>query len=478
MKCIKVLATSWTSLVAVMVGWFSIFAMPAAGQSAGQNGVYNSIGACSPCGASSAFIDASMFAFSGGNFCSVLKSILTNTSYPAAGAVIDARGLLSSTPPTSMTCAAGPWAGISSPPPATILLPAGTIVISHPGWTVPANTRLIGVGNDDVATGSGTVISGTIIQACKSGPTGCTAFSSGDTMLTMCNSACSGVSVENLSLDGQGLSINGIANAYAAMSSATASSYVKNVTLFQILGTGLSVTGSTQGSGPYTNITFDTDDAVGSSTNCLNITASATQGFHGVTCSSTNAATSAVLLDASNTSLTDVQIIGFINGILVGSRSAAFSDVLRNVWGDTNAKSTSPIQGVVILSSNAKDVAVVGTGNLGGNPTISDTLTMTTLYDSYVGIYALGEPVMHAGYSRFTTSTNNDVTNGNGTDTNAVTWGTGSSAPTGSGCAEGSLYSCTGANCNTSSACSTNSPTAALWVCGNQSGTTGWCAIK
>jgi hypothetical protein len=69
-------------------------------------------------------------------------------------------------------------------------------------------------------------------------------------MLKMCNSACSGVSVENLSLDGQGLSINGIANAYAAMSSATASSYVKNVTLFQILGTGLSVTGSTQGSGP------------------------------------------------------------------------------------------------------------------------------------------------------------------------------------------------------------------------------------
>jgi len=81
--------------------------------------------------------------------------------------------------------------------------------------------------------------------------------------------------VENLSLDGQGQAINGIANANAASSaSAAASSYVKNVTLFQIVGTGLSISGNTQGSGPYTNITFNTNDIVGTNTICLNLTAS------------------------------------------------------------------------------------------------------------------------------------------------------------------------------------------------------------
>src|SRR5271170_1497710 len=115
------------------------------------------------------------------------------------------------------------------------------------------------------------------------------------------------------------------------------------------------------------------------------------------------------------------------------------------MFGVTRA--TPETEGVVVFSSNAKDVAAIGVGNMGNTPTINDTLTSTLIYDSYVGLYALGEPVPNAGYTRFTTSANN-ATNGNGTDSNAATWGTGSSAPvnatSGPACAEGSLYSCTG----------------------------------
>jgi hypothetical protein len=475
MKNAKSLASCCTlgAILTVLVAWSSIFLMPASAQSAGQNGVYNSSGSCSPCGSSPAFVDASVFYNkpSSKDFCSVLNWVLnpSNGVLSSTSAVIDARGLNSTN--TSMTCSASPWAGITSPPPATILLPAGKIVIPG-GWVLPANTRLIGVGNGDVASSGGASYSGTTIQACKSGQSGCTGTGLSGTMLSMCSSACSGVSIENLSLDGQGqTSINGIANGYAT------SGYVKNVSLFQITGTGLTVSGSTQGSGPYSNITFDTNDTVSSSTICLNITASGTQGFHKITCSSVNSAPIAVELDGSNTSLTDIRIVGFTDGILVGSRQATAGVVLRDVWGDTNAVILAPIDGVVILSSNTKDVAAIGVGNMGNTPTIYDTLTSTLIYDSYVGLYALGEPVTSAGYTRFTTSANN-ATNGNGTDSNAVTWGTGLTYPATGSCAQGSLYSCTGSNCTTTSACSGNQKSAALWVCGNTGGTIGWCAIK
>jgi hypothetical protein len=215
------------------------------------------------------------------NICSVLGYILNtgNGVMTSAGAVIDARGLPGSVG-TSMTCPStqpSPWYGITSPPPATILLPAGAITIPS-GWTVPAGTHLIGVGNGDVVNGTSTMTSGTIIKAASS-------FSG--TMITMCSAACAGVSIENLSLDGQGQAINGILNAFAtSASSLVGGSYVKNVNLFQIKGTGITV--SAPNSGPYTNILFDTNDAVSSSTICMDLTAS-TLGVRGLTCNSSTA---------------------------------------------------------------------------------------------------------------------------------------------------------------------------------------------
>jgi hypothetical protein len=89
----------------VLLCWF--WAFPASAQQ-GQDAVYNSSGQVTN---SPAFIGASMYgSASRPDICAVLYYILKNV-VPATGAVIDARGLPNSTPPTSMTCAAGttPW---------------------------------------------------------------------------------------------------------------------------------------------------------------------------------------------------------------------------------------------------------------------------------------------------------------------------------------------------------------------------------
>jgi len=155
MKGTRRLASGWMffAILITAVGWFSAFPTPAQAQGSGvqgQNAVYSSSGAC--CQGSSAFIDASKFVQTGVDFCKVLNGILsgTSTSYPATGAVIDARGLNSAN--TSMTCTTAkpsPWAGITSPPPSTILLPAtgGTPIIIPSTWILPSNTHLIGEGD-------------------------------------------------------------------------------------------------------------------------------------------------------------------------------------------------------------------------------------------------------------------------------------------------------------------------------------------
>jgi hypothetical protein len=160
----------------------------------------------------------------------VLKFVLATVDQPPnypSGAVIDARGLNSNN--TSMACTASPWAGITGPP-SNILLPAGTIVIPTP-WVLPPQTHLIGQGDNPS--------SGTVIQACTS--TTCTNSFSGTAMIEFCSaSGCLGVSVEKLVLGGQeqqsgGGYIGGIVNQYSQ------ASYVDHVSLYQILGTGLSI---------------------------------------------------------------------------------------------------------------------------------------------------------------------------------------------------------------------------------------------
>jgi hypothetical protein len=274
------------------------------------------------------------------------------------------------------------------------------------------------------------------------------------------SSGCNGISVENLTLDGQGYAVNGIMNQYAQDLS-----YADHVNLYRITGIGLIVSTSASNSGPYSNITFDTGGTGISSTTCAQINGlSATHGIHGLACiAETSDSTAAIYLDSSNNTIEDVRIVGFYDGIRIGSQGNAQSNVLLNILGDTNKVSLSPINVVHISSSSytVSDLSIMGVANQGSGvvSTILDDLTSTDLTDGYVGMYALGKALKNGstlvGYSRFTTSPN------------AATWAAGTTTATGNCNAQtaGSLYSN-----NTAGA----SP--ALYVCPIGGGT--WKSVK
>lgn len=447
-------------IATLVICWATMFPICAATQSTqGQNAVYNLNGNCnntgSACAASRAFLDASMFVTSppigNRNLCGVLNFILnpSNGFIPTIGAVVDARGLNSNN--TSMTCTASPWAGITNPPPSNILLPAGTILIPA-GWTLPSSTHLIGLG-ENVSSST----TATVLQA--------TSALSGD-MIDFCSSApCVAVGVENLVLNGNGRSVNGIVNQYAG-----SLSYVDHVSLYKILGIGLLISGVATGSGPYTNINFDTGSATPSEfTVCAQIKGpTGTAGIRGLNCRTQGQPDpdAAVLLDSSNNSIKDVTIMGFYDGILVGSHAQAQNNVLINVIADTTVQSCvphcNPINAVHLSSNNnVSDISIMGLSNNGGlgTSTLLDDVTSTTLSaltgDEFVALYALGKKVPNtSSYARFTTTPS------------VPTWASGTGSPTGS-CTQGSLYSCSGS----SSSCQSY----ALWRCPIPGGT--WSAV-
>jgi hypothetical protein len=444
--------------IIAMLGSITLFRTPAEAQT-GKNAVFDSLGNCSPCQKSPAFIDASVFGGSGTTVCSVLNQILATVvppTYPQ-GAVIDARGLPAAG--TSMSCNSTvptPWFGISNPPPSTILLPATTPAapIKIPStWILPPNTHLIGEG-DNIA--SSTAIS-TTIQAKSSVSGSMIQFGSGSCLPPGGSpSTCNGISVENLALDGLGSAITGISNSFG-----TDQSYVDHVTLYQILGTGLLVSAYASNSGPYSNITFDTGNTTSAtSTVCAQIVdAGSTRGISGLSCTSeSNTPQAAILLDSSNNSLSDIRIAGFYDGIRVGANGNAQSNVLSNVVGDTNVTSgLTPIIVVHITNSSytVSDLSIMGISNAGGTGTVTmeDDLTGAQIADPSVGIYALGNKGEGLYYSRFTTSPN------------LASWVVGPNYPQGS-CAQGSLYSCIGNNLNGTNCSNTLSPPYfALWGC-------------
>src|ERR1700685_1958324 len=482
MRGTTILTFVWKSVVIVVVlaCWFSAFPTAAAQGSSvqGQDAVYNSSGQVTN---SPAFIDASQFANSPPtkNFCTVLNWVLnpSNGILPSTGAVIDARGLPGATG-TSMTCTISPWGSGSNylSVPSTILLPAtggatpNPIIIPNSSpWILPANTHLIGEGDGIPSTGftpgttiqAGTGFSGSMIQ-----------FGSSSCPQVSYVPICTGISVGNLTLDGQGQSINGITNGFSQDLTS-----VNHVRLYQILGTGLLIQSSGQSSstnsGPYSNITFATGGYAGiSSTVCAQIiNATSTHGIHSLSCASGSEdldAKVAVLLDSSNNSIEDVRIVGFYDGIRVGANGNASSNVLVNIIGDTAPTGPTPINIVHITNSGytVSDLSVMGANNAGGSTgtvTIQDDLTGTQLKDTSVGIYPLGESA-DGGYSRYTTSPN------------ATSWAVGANSPsTSSACSRGSLYSCIGG----SSSCTSGSISYALWACAlNSSGSLQWVPVK
>jgi hypothetical protein len=279
-----------TILGLAALGWLLTYPVQTQAQTEGNDAVYNASNGVT---FSSSFIDASQFLGhnQGVDLCDTIYGILVNkwgvAAYPSSGAVVDARGISS-----ALTCTLGsPWTEGSNTAtlPSTILLPAGTIQISTP-WVLPSNTRLIGEGESDPRS----AVPGTTIQAASQIQLqAMIQFGSS----AVCSSGCSGISVERLTIDGNSLFLHGISNLYAQNNT-----YVDHVMLYQILGTGLLISGpSAQNSGPYTNITFDTGSTpVTTSTACAQIIGTGgTKGIRGLMCKSeTNDASAAVLLEA------------------------------------------------------------------------------------------------------------------------------------------------------------------------------------
>src|SRR5258708_10734947 len=191
--------------------------------------------------------------------CTAIQTSLTNlavySNYTGEGAVIDARGVLPPSGQTWQLCntTANLWQG-SSNYPVTVLLPAGTILLLS-SWKLPSGTKIVGEG-------IGGVGQGTTIQACSSTTTGCSTSFSGTFMVQLGIAAgCTGVSVENLTLDGNGVGTNPQVVSGITNSNCGDLSYVDHVWLYRMMGTGLSILLGAEHSGPYSNITFDTFDA-------------------------------------------------------------------------------------------------------------------------------------------------------------------------------------------------------------------------
>lgn len=448
MKCTERLMPVWMQPIAICAFLLGISAVPsrlAAQQpypqsQEGQSAIWQS--------ASSqvntvAIVDAKPFYNPPTNdICSVINTILTSSSEfhcgttNPRGVVIDARGISSSG--SALQCNSNPFDGSACQGQvfdgdkltATVLLPATTIQIKQP-WILPTNARVIGEGRNL-----------TTIQACTNGT--CGSNFNGTDMIQMGSSTlcpapgntCPGVGIEHLTMDAQNsASLNGIHDVLAQELS-----YVRDVSLTNIAGTGLLINGGN--SGPYSNISFS-----GSGTSAQ-IVGHNTRGIHGLTCTGTGTGGSAVLLDAPQSSIEDVYISGaYQNGILVGANGPAQGDILFNINAATN------VTNVVAISNagnppNVSDLTVMGvtTSNSSGSvPTIADNLTNTFLHDVSVGMYVLGEPVTvnnsAIGYTRVTTSPS------------VPAWFVGNGAPS-SSCSTGSLYSnSSGPSGSTLSAC-------------------------
>jgi hypothetical protein len=373
---------------------------------------------------STAYVDASVLP--GSDICAQINYALVN-SVPAAGGVVDARGINSTNSKFNLNCSSGsPWGGgsnVSVNTPSTILLPSGTIQISNT-WVIPNSTAIVGEGSSLTTILAQSAGVNPIVQMGSASP--------------VCpGNVCTGISIQDLTVSGNGFAVTGIAN-----SNAQELSYVSHVNLFQVLGTGLQVlaqgSSGSRNSGPYSDVNFDTQTkAATAATVCAQILGAApTRGIHSLTCSSNGTPSAAVLLDSSNSSIEDVHIQGFKDGVLVGANASARSDVLLNIAGGLNV--TNVVHITNVAGTNVSDLSLAAIGNTGGAVnTIQDDRTGTTLSDGVVGIYALGEAMMSSGkvigYSRFTTSTNASV----------VTWSSGkNSIPANTACtAKGSLYS-------------------------------------
>ena len=449
---------------------------PTAAAQAQQMGGYRGICADTTCGTVSywdSVIDASQFPAvqngsavnytSTGTLCGQVNAVyawMDNNVYannphsPYVGmVVVDARGV------TNLTCGAGetPFDEVKTKGiGVTLLLPAKTIAIKTP-WILPENVAIIGTSADStgaaptVIVASGMAAGQFMIQINTTTAPGCCEYTLSE-----------GIAIESLVLDGQNTNVSGISN-----SSPGPDVRVRHVGLYRMLGTGLLLNGA-EDSGPYEDITFDdTSSTTNPTTTCIQILGSAaTKGIHGLRClSADTTAAAGIRLDASNNTIDNVFVQGFTDGILIGAGGAARGNVISNVMDTTAAtqynstvhiSSTYPVSDLSLMGINNECPSSTGCKQV----TIQDDIASSSISDTTVGTYFLGNNSSGSAYTRFGSSA--FVSSGS----NSVpTWLTGGFAPSGQCSSIGTLYS------------NTSASGAALWVCANASPHPLWTAI-
>ena len=415
-------------------------------QSAGNNAVYNG----SSVTFSKAFLDAYAVSLStSGDFCAKLGAALGTLGMGTAGTVVDARGLS-----TAAGCSSDPFSSLASGLSVKILLPAGTLSMTH-SWAIHDQSQLVGEGP-----------ARTIFQASTSSFSD--PYASPNTaILHMGKPSIGGtgggivfeIRIEHLTLDGQGQTLDGIDN-----QNAEELSYVDDVAINNVDGNGIFLAldpggrgnGASDHSGPYTNITFQTSSAI-STTACVNVQYSEPRALYSVTCIGNTSSNGAILLDGGNVAVEDVRIDGFQDGVRIGSQTGGTdsgqNDLLMNITGTNTVNTTGTTNLIHIYSGSTGNITVSGVTSVGTN-SILDGLTTATLTDSHVGIYILGQAVS-GGYSRFTTSPN------------WPNWAVAGSSPSGNCNANGSLLSNTAGGSG-----------ATLWACANNGTANKWMAVK
>jgi hypothetical protein len=502
MKRSSVFITQWSFfelLVLLLAVLLMSSPLVSVAQSQGNNAVWAS---STSLAGSPAFIDASTFytGSTGPDICQVINGILNSATgygtYPATGAVIDARGIL--TLPNGMSgggsqpCSINPFqssggSGTLVSVPSTVLLPASTLLVSVT-WVLPSNTKIVGEGQY------------TTLKAHS--------FTSGD-IVDMCGSSgpCTGVSIEHLNVSGPvctmtptSNSLNGIVNNYAQ-----GGSYVNDVGTCDIGLTSLKITSNASNSGPYSNLSLNVANTSstscsgglgGSCPACVDIEAQ-TKGLHGVTCigdkgvaggQGNSKEDAGIYVNYSNNTVEDVHIEAFWDGVEVGDTSASTvtNVVLSNVNG---GQSVGPVTNVVhicgtthpnsgtfgtcAVAGTVTDVTILqatqdGDGN-SDSTSVLDDVTGTSIAapsaaaSSMAGFYSLGEQVVSGGYSRFSTSPS--ATNTTTLSTMVPTWSAG-----------GTMTSITGDSCSTPGSIYSNTDggsTTSVYVC-TYNGTTGY----
>jgi hypothetical protein len=503
MRNVKEFASVWMLLtVVVMVS--GLCSIPTVVE-AQNNTVWTLNGGVATLAGSPAFIDASVLAGTGGHsdICAKLNAALLSLANTPPGAVIDARGITSSsylTCPVLNGVATTPWVyGASTANnPATILLPGQTITIQGP-WILPSGTRLVGpTSNSNLSTLSPFANDSTnsMIEMGSSSVCG--------------SSPCSGISIEHMRLQANSLALGGIYNGYAT-SSTLESSYVNDVSISGFgatmpMGTvysGLVVDVGAADSGPYSNLYFTATASSNCSnyacppTACIKINAQ-TRGIHGITCSAYSNSQpglpdAAIYLDASGNTIEDVHVEGFYDAVVVGDNANhQNAQVSGNTLLNINAASgKGPVFNTVHICAGFTvtntacsstlspppigDLALFGIrmvpGQYYAGTPIRDDLNGVNVNTpgqvntaANVGMYILGEQVENSvQHSRFTTAFMG--LNQSSTPVPVPSWGVGtSSAPSGCNSTNmvGSLYSNT-----------TGGPKTTIYVCT----VSGWVPI-